>query len=122
MTSKRIMVVDDAEFTRKMLTLEVEQAGYKVVAEAENGLDAVDLYKTHQPDIVTMDIVMPGMGGIEAVKKIIEIDPNAKIVMLSSMGVGASVQEAVAAGAKNFILKPYSTSRLIEVLDKTLAL
>jgi len=65
---------------------------------------------------------MPGMGGIEAVKKIIEIDPNAKIVMLSSMGVGANVQEAVAAGAKNFILKPYSTSRLIEVLDKTLAL
>jgi len=122
MTSKRIMVVDDAEFTRKMLTLEVEQAGYKVVAEAENGLEAIDLYKTHQPDIVTMDIVMPGMGGIEAVKKIIEIDPNAKIVMLSSMGVGANVQEAVAAGAKNFILKPYSTSRLIEVLDKTLAL
>jgi len=122
MTSKRIMVVDDAEFTRKMLTLEVEQAGYKVVAEAENGLEAVDLYKIHQPDIVTMDIVMPGMGGIEAVKKIIEIDPNAKIVMLSSMGVGASVQDAVAAGAKNFILKPYSTSRLIEVLDKTLAL
>jgi len=122
MTSRRIMVVDDAEFTRKMLTLEVEQAGYKVVAEAENGLDAVDLYKIHQPDIVTMDIVMPGMGGIEAVKKIIEIDPNAKIVMLSSMGVGASVQEAVVAGAKNFILKPYSTSRLIEVLDRTLAL
>jgi len=122
MTSKRIMVVDDAEFTRKMLTLEVEQAGYKVVAEAENGLEAVDLYKIHQPDIVTMDIVMPGMGGIEAVKKIIEINPNAKIVMLSSMGVGASVQDAVAAGAKNFILKPYSTSRLIEVLDKTLAL
>ena len=84
MTSKRIMVVDDAEFTRKMLTLEVEQAGYKIVAEAENGLEAIDLYKAHQPDIVTMDIVMPGMGGIEAVTKIIEIDPNKWILFTKS--------------------------------------
>jgi len=120
-TGKKVMVVDDAEFTRTMLTLELEQAGYTVIGIAENGKQAITKYKKLHPDIITMDIIMPEMNGIEAVKKIMEMDLDAKIVMLSSVGVGTNVHDAIAAGAKNFILKPYNTKTLIEVLEKTLA-
>jgi two-component system chemotaxis response regulator CheY len=91
-----------------------------VLGEAENGKMAVELYQKLNPDLVTMDIIMPEMGGIEAVKKIIEIDPQARILMCSAMGQQALVTEAIQAGAKDFVIKPFQPSRVLEAVQRVL--
>ncbi|HIP92741.1 MAG TPA: response regulator [Thermotoga sp.] len=115
---KKVLIVDDAAFMRMLLKDIITKAGFEVVGEATNGVEAVEKYKELKPDIVTMDITMPEMNGIEAVKKIKEIDPNAKIIMCSAMGQQAMVIEAIQAGAKDFIVKPFQPARVIEALQK----
>ena len=98
----------------------LEKAGYEVVGEAENGSEAVQKYKDLDPDLVTMDITMPEMDGIEAVKKIREIDSDANIIMCSAMGQQSMVVEAIEAGAKDFIVKPFDDDRVIEAVEKAM--
>jgi len=95
--------------------------GFNVVGEAENGAQAVEKYAELQPDLVTMDITMPEMDGISALKKIKETDPNAKILMCSAMGQQAMVIDAIQAGAKDFIVKPFQADRVLEAIQKALS-
>jgi two-component system chemotaxis response regulator CheY len=117
----RILVVDDAIFMRKMITEILEENGMEVVGEADTGSGAVERFKELKPDLVTMDIIMPEMNGIDAVREIMAMDSNAKIVMCSALGQQALVQEALAAGAKDFLIKPFNPSRVIEVIGKVLS-
>ncbi|WP_448516297.1 chemotaxis protein CheY [Pseudothermotoga sp.] len=116
--AKRVLIVDDAAFMRMLLKDIITKAGYEVAGEAANGVEAVEKYKELKPDVVTMDITMPEMDGITAIKKIKEIDPNAKIIVCSAMGQQAMVIEAIQAGAKDFIVKPFQHSRVVEALQK----
>lgn len=112
------MVVDDAAFMRMMLKDILTKGGYEVVGEAENGLKAVDKYKELTPDLVLMDITMPELDGIGAVRQIKGIDPGAKIIMCSAMGQQAMVLESIQAGAKDFIVKPFQADRILEAVSK----
>jgi two-component system chemotaxis response regulator CheY len=118
----KIMVVDDAAFLRAMLKDILIKAGHEVVFEATNGQEAVNKYKAIRPDLVTMDITMPIMEGIEAVKEIRKLDPEANIVMCSAMGQRNLIIEAIRSGAKDFIIKPFQTSRVLEAIDKAIGL
>jgi two-component system chemotaxis response regulator CheY len=106
---------------RTMVSDILSQAGFTVVGEAENGKQAVEKYKQLKPDLVTMDIIMPEMGGIEAVKQITQADPAARILMCSAMGQQALVQEALQAGARDFVVKPFQPSRVLEAVQRVLA-
>jgi two-component system chemotaxis response regulator CheY len=116
----RVLVCDDAIFMRTMITDILSGAGYEVVGEAETGLQAVERYRELNPDLVTMDIVMPDMGGIEAVREIVKQAPNAKILMCSAMGQQSLVVEAIQAGAKDFVVKPFQPSRVLEAVQRML--
>lgn len=116
----KVLVVDDAIFMRRMLGDILKQAGHDVVGEAANGKESLGQYKKTKPDIVTMDIIMPEMGGIEAVKEIVKGDKNAKILMVSAMGQQQLVVEAIQAGAKDFIVKPFEASRVLSAIDRIL--
>lgn len=117
---KRVLIVDDAIFMRMKLKDILEKGGFEVVAEAQNGLEAVDKYKTEMPDIVTLDITMPEMDGITALKKIKTIDPAAKVIMCSAMGQQSMVMDAIQAGASDFIVKPFETERVLQSVNKTI--
>jgi two-component system chemotaxis response regulator CheY len=114
----KILIVDDASFMRMMLRNVLSSHGYEVVGEAENGRLAVKTYQEIKPEIVLIDLIMPEMGGIEAVKKIIELDRDAKIIICSAMGQQALVVEAMQAGARDFIVKPFQPSSVIEAIQK----
>jgi two-component system chemotaxis response regulator CheY len=119
----KVLVVDDALFMRKMLIDILKKEGFEVCGEAENGKDAIEQYKQLKPDLVTMDIVMPKMDevdGIAAVREIMKTDPQAKIIMVSAMGQHVLVVEAIQAGAKDFITKPFQPSRITEALKRLL--
>jgi two-component system chemotaxis response regulator CheY len=116
--AKRVMVVDDAAFMRMMIKDILTKNGYEIVGEAENGLKAVERYKELQPDLVIMDITMPEMDGIQAVKEIKKINPDAKIMMCSAMGQQAMVIESIQAGARDFVVKPFQSDRVIEAVQK----
>jgi len=116
----RVLVVDDAIFMRKMISDILEGNGMEIVGEADTGALAVEKYKELKPDLVTMDIIMPEMNGIDAVRTIMSNDSQAKIVMCSALGQQALVQDALAAGAKDFLIKPFNPSRVIEVVSKIL--
>jgi len=118
--SKRILIVDDAAFMRMMLKDIITKNGYEVAGEAENGLKAVEMYKELKPDLVMMDITMPEMDGIQAVREIKKIDPQAKIIMCSAMGQQAMVIESIQAGARDFIVKPFQAERIVEAIKKVL--
>ena len=107
----KIMICDDAAFMRMMIKDILTKNGYEIAAEAENGAVAVEKYPDAKPDLVLMDITMPDMDGIQALKKIKEIDPNANIIMCSAMGQQAMVIEAIQSGAKDFIVKPFQAER-----------
>ena len=112
----KILIVDDAAFMRMMIKDILTKNGYEVVAEAANGVEAVELYKSHQPDLVTMDITMPEMDGIEAVKQIKAVNPAAKVIMCSAMGQQSMVMDAIKAGANDFIVKPFQADRVLEAV------
>ncbi|MDK2784225.1 MAG: two-component system, chemotaxis family, chemotaxis protein CheY [Bacillota bacterium] len=116
----RILIVDDAAFMRMMLRDILTKNGYEVAGEAANGAIAVEKYKEIRPDLVTMDITMPEMDGITAVKEIRKLDPQAKIIMCSAMGQQAMVIEAIQAGARDFIVKPFQPERVLEAVRKNL--
>ncbi|MDD2443720.1 MAG: response regulator [Desulfotomaculaceae bacterium] len=118
---KQILIVDDAAFMRMMIKNIVTKNGYEVVGEAENGQVALELYKKHKPDLVTMDITMPEMNGIDSVKAIRGVDPKANIIMCSAMGQQAMVMEAIQAGAKDFIVKPFQQDRILQAIGRVLA-
>ena len=111
----RVLVVDDAAFMRMMVKDILSKNGYEVVGEAENGMKALEKYQELKPDLVTMDITMPEMDGISAVKEIKKVDPNAKIVMCSAMGQQAMVIEAI---QRDFIVKPFQADRVLEAVRK----
>jgi two-component system chemotaxis response regulator CheY len=117
----KILIVDDAAFMRMMLRNILQKAGHEVVGEAENGLVAVEKYMSLQPDLVTMDITMPIMEGIQAARLIKESDPNAKIIMCSAMGQQGLIVQAIQAGAVDFIVKPFQEERVLEAIKKLLA-
>jgi len=114
--AKKVLIVDDALFMRTMLRDIFTAAGWQVIAEAENG--AIDSYATHHPDLVTMDLVMPEMGGIDALKVIINNDPEAQIVVCSALGQKNLIMEALNAGAKDFIVKPFNTTQVLDVVER----
>ena len=114
----KILIVDDAAFMRMMIKDILTKNGYEVVAEVANGVEAVELYKSHQPDLVTMDITMPEMDGIEAVKQIKAVNPAAKVIMCSAMGQQSMVMDAIKAGANDFIVKPFQADRVLEAVKK----
>ncbi|MBE0576481.1 MAG: response regulator [Desulfuromonadales bacterium] len=114
----RVMVVDDALFMRNMLKDIFVHAGFEVVAEADNGEVALGLYQETRPDLVTMDIVMPKKSGIEALQEIMASDPDACVVMVSALGQDSLVLEAVEAGAKDFIVKPFKQGNVLEIVRR----
>ncbi|MBE3588283.1 MAG: response regulator [Thermoanaerobacteraceae bacterium] len=118
---KKILVVDDAAFMRMMIKNIVTKNGYEVAGEAENGKEAVKMYAELKPDLVTMDITMPEMDGIDAVKAIRAMDPNANIIMCSAMGQQAMVMDAIQAGAKDFIVKPFQQDRILQAIERVLS-
>jgi two-component system, chemotaxis family, chemotaxis protein CheY len=118
--SHTVLICDDAVFMRTMISDILEGSGYEIVGQAETGVQAIERYKTLRPDLVTMDIVMPDMGGIDAVREITSFDSNAKILMCSAMGQQALVVEAIQAGAKDFVVKPFQPSRVLEAVQRVL--
>jgi two-component system chemotaxis response regulator CheY len=116
----RILIVDDAAFMRMMIKDILEKNGFEIAGEANNGIKAVELYKKERPDVVTMDITMPDMDGIEAVKAIRAFDPAAKIIMCSAMGQQTMVMDAIRAGARDFIVKPFQPDRVLEAVRKVI--
>ena len=117
----RVLIVDDAMFMRAMIRdILVNSGRYEVVGEATNGNESVERYGALKPDLVTMDIVMPDMSGIEAVRAICREDPAARILMCSAMGQQALVVEAIQAGAKDFVVKPFQASRVLEAVQRLL--
>lgn len=113
-----ILVVDDAMFMRKMLVDIFAKYGHTIVGEASNGKEAFEIYKATKPDLVTMDITMPEMDGIEAVKQIKAVNPGAKVIMCSAMGQQSMVMDAIKAGASDFIVKPFQADRVLEAVKK----
>jgi len=121
----KVLIVDDAMFMRNMIAeifngKKYKEEDYQVVAEAENGIEAVEKYKEHSPDIVTMDIVMPEMTGIEALKEIMGMDTGANVIMCSALGQDSLVMEALDAGAKDFIVKPFQPEKVLDVVVRIL--
>ena len=114
----RVMVVDDAQFMRNMLKDIFVRAGHDVVAEAENGEIALELYQELKPDLVTMDIVMPRKSGIEALQDIMALNASACVVMVSALGQDSLVLEAVESGAKDFIVKPFKEEKVLEIVNR----
>ena len=116
--AKNILICGDAAFMRMMIKDILTKNGYTVAGEAENGVKAVEKYSEVKPDLVLMDITMPEMDGIQALKKIKELDPGAVVVMCSAMGQQAMVIESIQAGAKDFIVKPFQADRVLEAVKK----
>ena len=116
--AKNILICDDAAFMRMMIKDILSKNGYNVAGEAENGLKAVEKYKEVSPDLVLMDITMPEMDGIQALKEIKKLDPGALVIMCSAMGQQAMVIESIQAGARDFIVKPFQADRVLEAVKK----
>ena len=114
----KILVVDDASFVRMALGQILMEDGHEIVGEAADGVEAIEKYKLLKPDLVTMDITMPVMGGIDSLKGIIQFDPNAKVIMCSAMGQQEFVFQAIEAGAIDFIVKPFDKERIKEAIRK----
>ena len=116
----RVLIADDASFMRQMIRDIIEPEGFEVVGEASDGVEVVEKFKELHPDLVMMDIVMPKRSGIDAVKGIVAMDPTARVVMCSALGQETLVMEAIQAGAKDFIVKPFKPESVVETLKKAL--
>lgn len=115
------LVVDDAIFMRTVLKKMLTEAEFKVIGEAGNGIQAVEMAKELQPDVITLDITMPEMDGIEAIEKILEVSPNSRIIMCSAMGQHSKVVEAIKKGAKDFIVKPFEKTRVLQAISNVMS-
>jgi two-component system chemotaxis response regulator CheY len=116
----RVLVVDDTAFMRKMLTDALSEGGHEVIGEAVNGIEAVERFRALKPDITTLDITMPEKDGISALREILALDPTARVVMCSALGQEAKVIESIKAGARDFVVKPFQTPRVLEAVAKAL--
>jgi len=116
----RVLVVDDAAFMRKMVGDALAKGGHEVVGEASNGQEAVESFQALRPDIMTLDITMPEKDGLTALKEIMALDPSARVVMCSALGQESKVLEAVKSGAKDFVVKPFQPSRVLEAVQRVL--
>lgn len=116
----RILLADDLSFMRMVQKEILEEKGYEVVGEASDGIEAIEKYKTLKPDIVILDITMPNMNGLEAMYKIFSIDRSAKIIMCSALGQQQLIVEAIKAGVKDFIVKPFKPERMLSAIEKAL--
>lgn len=119
--TKKILVVDDALIIRKMIIDLARECGWEIAGEAKDGQEAFEIYKNQKPDLVTMDMVMPNMNGLEALKKIREHDANARVIMISAVNQKDKLEESIMAGASDFIVKPFDKTRLKALLGKILA-
>jgi two-component system, chemotaxis family, chemotaxis protein CheY len=119
--AKTVLIVDDVAFVRKTLASIFTAAHYQVVGEAADGAEAIQLYIKLRPDLVTMDVVMPQMSGIDATRKILSLDPNGKVVIISAMGQESLIMEAINVGAKDYILKPFSAQDILRTVERVLA-
>ena len=117
----RVLVVDDAAFMRKMVSDALASGGHEVVGEAGNGDEAVAQWQALKPEVTTLDITMPEKDGLAALKEIVALDPGARVVMCSALGQESKVLEAVKAGARDFVVKPFQTDRVLEAVSKALA-
>jgi two-component system, chemotaxis family, chemotaxis protein CheY len=113
---RRVLIADDSLLMRQTIADILAADGWTVVAEAGNGREAIDFYKRYRPDAVTMDIIMPGMGGIEALVAIVEYDPQAKVVVVSALNQTPLISEAIRKGAQDFIAKPFTPAQLCETM------
>jgi two-component system chemotaxis response regulator CheY len=116
-----ILVVDDSSYLRIKMKKILEKYGYNVVGEAADGVEAIGKFKDLNPDIITMDIVMPKQDGIETLKKIKRINPNARVIMVSSVGLQDKVLDSLKAGASNFVVKPFKESKIIKAIERFLS-
>ncbi|QAA34312.1 response regulator [Clostridium manihotivorum] len=117
---KKVMIVDDSSFLRLSLKKLLEGAGFEVIAEAADGLEALEKYKTHKPDIISMDITMPNLNGIDTIKELKAIDRSVKIIVVSSLGHEDQVKKAFLAGAVNFVVKPFKEEFIKEAFSKVI--
>jgi two-component system, chemotaxis family, chemotaxis protein CheY len=117
----RVLIVDDSMLMRRMIADVLVDAGWKVVGEATHGEEAVECYQRMRPDVVTMDIVMPGMGGVHALAKIVEFDPDARVVVVSALSQVTLIKEAIRKGARDFLVKPFLPEQLRETLERAVA-
>ena len=117
---KKILLVDDTKFMRMMLANILKPKGYEIVGEAGDGLEAIEKFNQLKPDLITMDIVMPHMEGIEAVRNIVSTDSNAKVIMVTAVGQESKVKEAIEAGARGYIVKPFQANQVLEEVQKIL--
>lgn len=115
---KRILIVDDSAVVRLRIRRVLEDAGYEVAGEAQNGLEAISLYRQLKPDVVTMDITMPEMSGVEALKKIMAEDSEARVVMITALDQKDKLREAILAGARDYIVKPFEDDRLLSAIER----
>ncbi|HWI22580.1 MAG TPA: response regulator [Baekduia sp.] len=116
----RILVVDDAAFMRKLVSDVVIDGGHEVVGEAATGVEALERFRELRPDVITLDITMPEKDGIEALKEIIAVDPDARVIMCSALGQDSKVLESIKLGAKDFVVKPFEPERVLSAIDKAL--
>jgi two-component system chemotaxis response regulator CheY len=118
--SKRVLVADDAVFMRELLREILTEGGYEVVAEAADGAEAVERFREHSPDVVTLDIVMPKKSGLDALREILSADPGACVVMCSALGQEALVMESLETGARDFIVKPFKPDQVRSVVGRAI--
>lgn len=116
----KVLVCDDAIFMRAMIRQTLEEGGYEVVGEAEDGRQAIAKYRECNPDLVTMDIVMPALSGIDTVRAIVAMDPNARILVCSALGQDALARQALEAGAREYVVKPFRSSHILEAAERAL--
>ena len=117
----RVLVVDDAAFMRKMVSDALSKGGHEIIGEAANGQEAVDRFQELKPEVMTLDITMPEKDGLAALKEIIAMDPQARVVMCSALGQESKVLEAIKAGAKDFVVKPFQPDRVLSAIEKAVA-
>ncbi len=117
----RVLVVDDAVFMRKVVSDALAKGGHEVIGEAANGQEAVDRFQELKPEVMTLDITMPEKDGLAALKEIIAMDPQARVVMCSALGQETKVLEAIKAGARDFVVKPFQPDRVLSAIDKAVA-
>jgi two-component system chemotaxis response regulator CheY len=117
----RVLVVDDAAFMRKVVSDALSKGGHEVIGEASNGVEAIARYQELQPELMTLDITMPEMDGLAALKEIMAMDPRARIIMCSALGQESKVLEAIKSGAKDFVVKPFKVERVLDAVGKAMA-
>ncbi|BCJ87925.1 response regulator [Effusibacillus dendaii] len=117
----KILITDDSLFARKVLARILQKAGHMIVGEAKNGIESIEKYKQLRPDLVTMDITMPEMDGMSALKEIKKTDPDAIVIMCTAMGQSFLISEAILEGAQDFIIKPYSEQAILKAIENSIS-